>query len=362
MPRLLLLNTDLERGGTPTVVRELARRLPTESLNVQVACLAPPGPLAAEIEAFGGRVTCFGVTKPWQSPAAVRRVRELVRERQIDTVLSFLVHANTVAALAARRLPGVRFFQSIQTVQPNPRWHWWVQRRVWRAAEKIIVPSEAVAAVARGRCGVPAERITVIPNALDPADFPRVRVFENSAVRIGFLGRLDPVKDVPLFVRAVALAASREAGVRVEGHIYGEGPECGTIEKSIATCGFAERFSLHGSVPTPQAALRDIDVLFLPSAGEGFGLVLIEAMAGGVPVVAMNSGGAADVVADRRNGLLLPVGGGAEEAFARLLEELIRRTAFREGLIANGLETVARRFAWNAVLPQYRLALDSGPI
>ena len=362
MPRLLLLNTDLERGGTPTVVRELVRRLPTENLHVEVACLAPRGPVADEIEAFGGRVTCFGVTKPWHLPAAVRRLRGLVRERQIDTALSFLVHANTVAALASRRLPGVRFFQSIQTVQPKPRWHWWVQRRVWRAAEKVIVPSEAVAAVARERCGVPAGRITVIPNALDPAEFPRIGVFENPTVRVGFLGRLDPVKDVPLFVRSVARAASREAGVRVEGHIYGEGPERKVIENTIFACGFAERFALHGSVATPQAALREIDVLFLPSAGEGFGLVLIEAMASGVPVAAMNAGGAADVVADRRNGLLLPATAGAEEAFAGLLEELIRRPAFRKGLIANGLETVARRFGWNAVLPQYRRSLDLGLI
>ncbi len=356
--RLLLLNTDLGRGGTPTVVRELARRLPTAGLHVEVACLAPRGPVAAEIEASGGRVTAFGATRPWHLPAAVRRLRMLVRERGIDTVLSFLVHANTVAALASRRLPGVRFLQSIQTVQPRPRWHWAVQRRAWPAAGRIIVPSTAVAAVARERCGVPAGRITVIPNALDPAEYPRVDVFSGPAVRVGFLGRLDPVKDVPRFVRSVAQAASREQDMRIEGHVYGDGPERGAVEKAIAACGFAKRFTLYGFIAKPQAALSNIDVLLLPSAGEGFGLVLIEAMASGVPVIALRAGGVTDVVEDGANGILLPPEQGDDAAFARALGELIARPEWRARLIDGGLRTVAEKFSWEAVLPQYRRVIE----
>ena len=356
--RLLLLNTDLERGGTPTVVRELAKRLPSDDLHVEVACLAARGPVAGEIEAFGGRVTAFGVARPWHLPAAVRRLRALVRERGIDTVFSFLVHANAVAALASRGLPGVRFLQSIQTVQPRPRWHWAVQRQIWRAAGRIVVPSSAVAAVARERSGVPAGRVALIPNALDPADYPRVEVFAGPTVRVGFLGRLDPVKNVPLFVRAVAHAASRETGVRIEGHLYGDGPERKTVENAIAACGFAERFTLHGFVAKPQAAMRDIDLLFLPSAGEGFGLVLIEAMASGVPVIALRAGGVTDVVEDGVNGVLLRPEDGDGESFVRTLNSIITRPELRTRLITGGLRTVAEKFSWDAVLPQYRRLLE----
>ena len=86
-------------------------------------------------------------------------VRRLVREGDVDTVFSFLVHANTVAALASRRLPGVRFLQSIQTVQPRPRWHWRVQRVVQRYAAAVVVPSTAATSSAgksvrrNSRCG-----------------------------------------------------------------------------------------------------------------------------------------------------------------------------------------------------------------
>src|SRR5205814_6179162 len=118
--------------------------------------------------------------------STVRRLAQVVRERGYDTVFSFLLHANAVAALASREISGVRFLQSIQTTQSRPRWHWWVQRQVHRFAERIVVPSNAVAAVARQRCDVEPERITVIPNAIDPDEYPRVEVFQSPTIRIGF--------------------------------------------------------------------------------------------------------------------------------------------------------------------------------
>ena len=106
--RILLLLTDLQIGGTPTVVRELATRLhrPAGGVHVEVACLKGWGPVADPLRDAGVTVTAFGATRPWQLPGVVRRVRRLVRERSIDTVFSFLVHANAVAAVASRRLPG----------------------------------------------------------------------------------------------------------------------------------------------------------------------------------------------------------------------------------------------------------------
>src|SRR5437868_7944563 len=136
MPRrILLLITDLEIGGTPTVVRELAIRLRRETdAHVEVACLSKWGPVADQLRDAGVAVTAFGAMRVWRLPSVVRQLRTLVREKSIDTVFSFLIHANTVAALASRRLEGVRFFQSIQTTQPNPRWHWCVQRWVQSCA------------------------------------------------------------------------------------------------------------------------------------------------------------------------------------------------------------------------------------
>src|SRR5207245_8751989 len=105
----------------------------------------------------------------------------------------------------------VRFFQSIQTTQPTPRWHWKVQRIAAHAAERVLVPSRSVADVARQWAGVPEEKLVVIPNAIDPADFPGVglteRRNEGGPASIGFIGRLDPIKRLPDLIEAVRLSA-----------------------------------------------------------------------------------------------------------------------------------------------------------
>jgi glycosyltransferase involved in cell wall biosynthesis len=353
--RILLLITDLEIGGTPTVVRELAVRLrEPANAEMEVACLKRWGPVADQLRDAGVHVTAFGARSAHELPGTVRQLRRLVREREIDTVFSFLVHANTVAALASRKLSGVRFLQSIQTVQPKPKWHWWLQRRVQRFADRVIVPSTAVAQVARERCGIAPGRIVVIPNAIDPAEYPRVEPFRDPAkVRAGYLGRLDPAKSPGALIGAIADANLD----RAELHYYGDGPARLDLERSAARAGVAGRVFFHGTVARPPDALRHMDVLWLPSRVEGFGLVLIEAMASGVPVVACEAGGVTDVIRHGENGLLVSHPANDARDFAASLRTLRDDVALREKLIAGGLRTVREKFTWDVVLPQYRTLL-----
>ena len=341
--------TDLEIGGTPTVVRELAVRLHSPpAVEVEVACLGRWGPVAEQIKASGVSVTAFGARGGRDLMSVVGRLRELVRGRGIDTVFSFLVHANFVAALASRKLSGVRFLQSIQTVQPTPRWHWVAQRWARRWAEQVVVPSRAIVDVAAGRSRISPDKFIVIPNAVHPGDFPPVDVFAGPVLRAGYLGRLDPAKSPALLLSALRLSKRSD----LELHYFGAGPERPVLEKVVPRAGLVGRVFFHGAVPRPQDALRQIDVLCLPSRVEGFGLVLIEAMASGVPVIACAAGAVPEVVTDRENGLLVdPLV--ADRQFFELLE-LLRDDQLRNRLIAAGRRTVHERFTWDVVLPQYR--------
>jgi glycosyltransferase involved in cell wall biosynthesis len=356
MRRILLLITDLEIGGTPTVVRELAVRLHAPpDVHVEVACLSVSGPVADQIREAGVDVMGLGARGVGDLPAIVWRFVQLVREHRIDTVFSFLVHANLVAAIGSIFLRDVRFLQSIQTTQPTPPWHWKVQAIAQELADKIVVPSESVARVAGEWSSVPRDKVVVIPNAVDveapcSTGFQPVQRSATGEIRVGFLGRLDPVKRVPDLMDAIV-----DLDDAFELHIYGEGPVRRGLELMILQFGFEDRITLHGRTVSPQAAIRSMDVLVLPSEAEGFGLVLIEAMAAGVPVVATDVPGIRDVVRNGETGLLVPV------ARPDLLAQAIRRVteddALREKLVQNAFEAVQKRFSWAAVLQRYREVL-----
>lgn len=357
MPRrILLLNTDLEIGGTPTVVRELALRLNQPGVvDVEVACLSRIGPSASPLQRAGIPVHALNAIGALDLPRVVRDLVEL--SRRFDTIFSFLIHANTVAALASLFLRDVRFIQSIQTTQPKPRWHWWLQRLVQHAADTIVVPSPSTADAAVRWSGIDRDKVVVIPNAVEfdrDAIVPPVRresrTGEALVCRVGFLGRLDPVKCVPDLVTAVA-----QLPEHFELHIFGDGPARGAIESTIRSLGVAQRVTLHGQVERPVHAMSQIDLLVLPSIAEGFGLVLIEAMSAGVPVVATDVPGIRDVVQDEFNGLLVPLHD--PRSLAGAIERIGTDGSLRDRLITNGLECVRSRYTWGAILPGYRMLL-----
>lgn len=386
-PKLLLLNTDLKRGGTPIVVRELAVRLRARRHDVEVSCLADLGEIGAELR--NAKVPVHPLNASGQADVAVfRRLANLLREGNYTHVLSFLLHANAALSLVAGFLPkNLRLFQSIQTTQPDPAWHWELQSLIHPSAEKILVPSPSVAAVARERCQIPDEKLVVIPNALDPIDWaiehppPLARpwrahtnppaalaeparaagvspVLAQQAeaappVDLLFLGRLDPVKRIPDLIAALRLLPRH-----YHLHICGQGPELSHLHQ-LRNDNPTLNICFHAHAYTPQQALAQADALILPSQAEGFGLVLIEAMAARVPVIASDAPGIRDVVQHERTGLLYPTGD--PRLLARAIRRVIDDPTLAHNLTAAAQAHVADAYSWDKALPQYERALGLTP-
>ncbi len=351
MRRILLLITDLEIGGTPTVVRELAIRLnDPPRCEVAVACLSAMGPVGEQLDSAGLWVTAMGARSA-RDLRAIARLIGLIRDGGFDTVFSFLVHANVAAAAASWVRFGRRWIQSIQTTQPRPRWHWIAQGLIHHAADMIVVPSASVADAAAARSHIPRAKIQVIPNAIDPVSWilrgpPGPDSIER--FRVGFVGRLDPVKRVEDLIGAMAIL-----GDDFQLDIHGDGPERARLEALAAPLGDRVRF--HGATADPRGAMGAMDAVVLCSQAEGFGLVLIEAMAAGVNVVASDVPGIRDVVDSQRTGLLVPA------ASPRSLADAIQRLRLDPGLgdrlRIEAAADVRRRFTWEIVLPMYRRLL-----
>lgn len=352
--RVLLLITDLKIGGTPRVVRELAIRLHRSGMcDVEVACLAEWGPVANELVAAGVPVTALGARSPLDAHRTLKNFINLLCDRRFTTCFSFLAHANAMAAAASLFLREVRFIQSIQTTQLKPRWHWYAQAAAQHAAELIVVPSKSVADVARERAGIPRSKIVVIPNAVDPTEFAGlgVKCIDPGGTRtrprhIGFIGRLDPIKRVGDLLAAV----QRLAG-QIHLHIFGDGADRPNIEAEIRRLAIDNLVTLHGSVVRPQEAMRQIELLVLPSDAEGLSLVLIEALAAGIPIVGTNVPGIRDVVRHGETGLLVPPRSPA--ALAEGISRILADQSLCEKLVAAGQRDVRERFSWESVMPQY---------
>ncbi|MEH3147863.1 MAG: glycosyltransferase [Methylobacterium frigidaeris] len=166
-----------------------------------------------------------------------------------------------------------------------------------------------------------AARVTVIPNAVPveaatPA--PDEAALTARPPLILSVGRLAPEKDFPTLIRAVARLPGEARLV-----ILGEGPERASLEALAGALGLGDRVMLPGYAASPWPAYAGARVFALSSRSEGFGNVVVEALASGLPVVATDCGGPREILADGRHGALVPVGD--EAALAAALARVLAR-------------------------------------
>jgi glycosyltransferase involved in cell wall biosynthesis len=194
---------------------------------------------------------------------------------------------------------------------------------------RVVAPSGSVAEVLRER-GV-RRPIREIPTGVDVDFFAggrgdRVRAkhsIPGDALVLGHLGRLAPEKNLRYLAGAAAASLERIPGARFL--VVGSGPSASEMKSIFRERGIGDRLVLAGKKTGEE--LRDayaaMDVFLFSSKSETQGLVLMEAMAAGVPVIALDASGSREVVEDGVNGRLLP-DDADQESFVRAVEEFAR--------------------------------------
>ena len=193
--------------------------------------------------------------------------------------------------------------------------------------DQVFAPSESIAGVLRQR-GVRTP-IDVVPTGVelaqftrgDGAAFRRRHRIPQDAFVIGHVGRLAPEKNLRFLARSVARVLVSHP--RAHFLVVGAGPSESDIRQACVEAGVVGRLHLAGKqmMPALADAYHAMDLFAFASESETQGMVLAEAMAAGLPVVAIDAPGAREVVADGHNGRLLSAPG--EELFARALEEAL---------------------------------------
>jgi len=211
---------------------------------------------------------------------------------------------------------------------------------------------------------VPEHRIAIVPPAFDGERWSAVLAGAGgpepgARPTVLCVARLYPRKDVGTLLRAAARLRPEVPTLRVR--VVGDGPERHRLMGLARTLGLDGCAEFPGQVPFTElaAAYASCDVFCLPSRQEGFGIVFLEAMAAGRPIVACRGTAAAEVVVHDHGGLLVPQHDpdGLADALRRLLgdPDLRRRLGAGgpEQVRAFGPEPIARRFL-AAALPQTR--------
>lgn len=214
-------------------------------------------------------------------------------------------------------------------------------RRVQRIASVSRTTAERMAAA----YGIPPHRFVLLPNAVDPTrDGAPARERHEGRLRILSVTRLSPkegYKGVDLVLRAVAALEDR---LPAEYVVVGDGELRRQYEALARSLGL-ERVRFVGRVSDEDLErwYRWAEVFVLPSTGEGFGIVYLEAWNHGLPVVAAAAGGAAEVVEDERTGILVPPG--SAEAVAEAIWRLGRDPDLRARLGSSGRAAVEARYS-----------------
>src|SRR5262245_23746419 len=163
--RVVLLVTDLQRGGTPLRLAGLARGLKAAGVDVHVGCLAGRGPVSEELEAAGIPTFACGAKNARSFWALLRLIGHL-RRIQPDLIHATLPHANVAARLVGGYL-GIPVVTSTATIEVERRWHRWIERRTAGWDRGHIVSSRALAEHVRTAFRVPAKRVHVVPMSLE---------------------------------------------------------------------------------------------------------------------------------------------------------------------------------------------------
>jgi len=296
-------------------------------------------------------------------------LRQYIRTTRPDLVVSFLSYFTVLAAVKSAAA-GARVVFVLGTPMSaflsDADYHWktpshrtlfaLITRAGYNLADAIATTSQGVSDDLRQHFGVRESAIKVVHNPIDfvamhdavaePLDGADARAWNHPAIVSA--GRLAEAKNFPLLIEAMALLRQRVPAARL--FILGQGDQEPQLRQQIASLGLSDAVRLCGFQRNPWKFIARADVFALTSRYEGFGNVLIEAMACGVPVVVTSSPGPLEIVRDNVDGVIVPEH--TASAVAAALEALLTDDGRRASMAA-AAKDASSRFALPAIAGQY---------
>lgn len=342
-------------AGTENHLLTLLPGLHERGLDVRLIVLAEP---ERPMDGYAQQMSALGVpteTMPIHRDVEyglVGRLAARLRAERPDAVHTHLIHADWHGVVAARRAGVRRIFWSGHNDDPFRRRLpiRLIQAYLWRRITAGIAISEAVRQFMIRVELAPPRKVHTVHYGLDPArilpaqdehTFLRALGIPDNALVVGSVCRLIEQKGLTYALDAFA----RLCGQYPDAHyvIIGDGPLRQELESRIEALGLGGRAHLAGWRSDAAGLMRAFDVFLMPSVWEGFGLVVLEAMAAQLPVIASSVSALPEIVVDGETGILTPPGD--VPALTAALGRMLADGAKREGMGSAGLVRLEGNFS-----------------
>ena len=320
--KILFFSTSLNGGGAERIIQLLSDYLLSKGHQIIISVLdhgtpAYTFPQEAKVLYFKTGLFNRGIFKILFIPLQMLELLGLIKKEKPDVTISFLVRANLVNALSkslnSKRSVILSHRNITQGLYGKPdiksRIMLLLIRQLYNRADRIIAISKDVK-ISLEVLGVDSRKITIISNFISPAMIRRSNqavysIPEDKPIIVS-MGRLIEQKDFPTLLKAFAKVRSV---VDARLAIIGDGPLRSRLTELAAELNIAEDVLFTGWIDHPFELLRKSNVFVLCSVYEGFGNVILEAMACGLPVICTNCpGGPGEILDHDRYGKLVAIG------------------------------------------------------
>jgi len=332
------------------------------------------GALEEKLDSQGIRVVVIDETK-LSTFRIINRLIQVIGELKPDVIHSHRTKENIIGSIAAFLCGSI---PSLRTTHGAPEYipAWWQIRKYIiflldrfcgrHLQQRIVGVSEDLAD--RLRSGFPVSSIRVIENGIetgapeeDHVGHGRSVAGRSGTLRIGFAGRLVPVKRVDLFISTARFMIDNHPETKVSFHIYGDGPLLRQLEELDRQLSTGDILHFEGYREEIYPVLQELDILLITSDHEGLPMIILEAMATKTAVIAHATGGIPDVLDHGKCGLL--VTRHSPDGYAAAILELADAPEQYAQVTGNALQRVRTRYSATrnaeAYLAEY-IALRSG--
>lgn len=347
----------LQPGGLENGVVNVVNRLDRRRFASTVCCLKTAGEFARRIDDPRVEVHSLGWLGGNDLSLAIRMAR-LFRRTRAQIVHTRNAEAFFYGFVAAKfaGVPALVHSEHGRSFDDRPL-RLAAQRWLTRFTDAVFTVSAQLKSDLVRHTAIPPAAIEVLHNGVDLDRFalrdPRARQARRDSWGvgaddpvIGTVGRLAPVKNQELLLRAVAASNSNAHVV-----IVGEGPERASLQTLAAALGIAGRVRLLGHSDDVRGEMAGFDVFALPSRNEGMSNTLLEAMAASLPVVVSDVGGNVEIVRDGVDGLTFA--NGNRQGLTECLDRLSADTALRARLGHAARQRVTATFSIGAMVDRY---------